>query len=229
MNRDAAVARQSAYAHRFEAGDVLAARLRGYANRDDVVVLGLPRGGVPVAAIISHALNVPLDVFIVRKLAVPGQPELAMGAIASGGIRVLSPEIIAALHIPSIAVDAAISEEGRELQRRERLYRNGRPPLPLSGRTVILVDDGLATGSTMRAAVEAVRMTGPARIVVAVPVGSPEACRSLAALADQVVCPLIPASLHCIGRWYYDFPQTSDDQVRALLGLPAAALAAEGV
>ena len=224
MASDTPVARKGPYAHRFEAGDVLSAYLRQYANRKDAVVLGLPRGGVPVASVIAHALNAPLDVFIVRKLGVPGQRELAMGAIASGGIRVLNEDVIAWLDLPPQAIDTVAREELREVERRERLYRSGRGPLLLAGRTVIVVDDGLATGSTMCAAVQALRTKKPVRVVVAVPVGSEEACHGLEAFADEVVCPLRPSPLRCIGQWYYDFTQTSDDEVRALLGLPTAAL-----
>jgi predicted phosphoribosyltransferase len=217
---------------RSQAGRLLAERLRAYAGRDDVVVLGLPRGGVPVASEIATALDAPLDAFLVRKLGVPGHEELAMGAIASGGTRVLNRRVLESLDIPAEWIEAIDAKERRELDRRERAYRDGRPPPHVSGRTVILVDDGLATGSTMLAAVQAVRLDEPARVVVAVPVADPEVCESLRAVADEVVCLLTPRPLRGVGAWYEDFSQTSDEEVRELLdraGRPPAARAPETV
>ena len=205
------------FADRHEAGAALAERLGQYRERRDVVVLGLPRGGVPVAAEVARALGAPLDVFLVRKLGVPGRRELAMGAIASGGVRVLNDDVIAWYALPPGLIDAAAREEQVELERRERAYRLGRPRLALENRVVLLVDDGLATGSTMRAAVQAVRAHAPARIVVAVPVGAREACLEVARLADDVVCARMPEPFSAVGCWYRDFEQTTDDDVRALL------------
>jgi putative phosphoribosyl transferase len=202
---------------RREAGAALAQRLTHYENRNDVVVLALPRGGVPVASEVAHALRAPLDVFIVRKLGVPGHRELAMGAIASGDVRVLNERVVKSLGIPDWAIDEAAREETSELERRERAYRDGRQALELERRVVLLVDDGLATGSTMMAAVEAVRSRAPARIVVAVPVGAPETCDELARMADEVVCASQPESFSAVGHCYLDFEQTSDEEVRRLL------------
>lgn len=202
---------------RREAGRRLASKLTRYAGRDDVTVLALPRGGVPVGFEVARKLGVPLDVFIVRKLGVPGYEEFAMGAIATGGVRVLNDEVVSGLGLPRHVVDAVTAKEEKELLRRERLYRGGRPPPRLNGRTVILVDDGLATGSTMLAAIKALRDHRPARIVVAVPVGSPEICEAMGADADEVICATMPEPLIGVGRWYEDFSQTSDDEVRALL------------
>jgi putative phosphoribosyl transferase len=205
------------YSDRRSAGVELARRLSDYADRQDVVVLGLPRGGVPVAYEIARALRAPLDVFLVRKLGLPGHAELAMGAIASGGVRVLNDEVLNWYAVPPAVIDRAAAEEQAELERRELAYRHGRPPLDLQNRTVILVDDGLATGSTMKAAVRAVRAHGPARIIVAVPVGARETCRALADIADEVVCTQTPEPFSAVGLWYRDFSQTTDAEVRALL------------
>jgi predicted phosphoribosyltransferase len=217
--------REVPFTNRQEAGRELAERLQRYASRGDVIVLGLPRGGVPVAAAVADSLGAPLDVFTVRKIGVPGHRELAMGAIASGGCRVLNHELISELGISDRAVGAVIAEEERELSRRERVYRSGRPPLNVKGRVAILVDDGLATGSTMRAAVQALRDLDPASIVVAAPVGSMEACRSLEAVADEVLCARIPEYFLAVGRWYVDFSEVSDQEVTTLLraspGVPA--------
>jgi len=202
---------------RTSAGRALARRLRPYAARPDVLVLALPRGGVPVAYEVARTLGAPLDVFLVRKLGVPGQEELAMGAIATGGIRVLNDEVVTALQIPDEVIDSVAEEEWRELERRERAYRDGRPPPDVRGRTVILIDDGLATGSTMRAAVAALRRLGPARLVVAVPVASADTCEDLGAEVDEVVCACTPEPFHAVGLWYEDFTQTSDEEVRDLL------------
>ena len=202
---------------RTHAGRLLAERLRGYAGLDGVVVLGLPRGGVPVAFEVARELDAPLDIFVVRKLGLPGQEEFAIGAVATGGTRVLNDELIAALGIPDETVEAIDAMARRELERRERAYRGERPPPDLAGRVVILVDDGLATGSTMSAAVRAVRQDAPAHVVVAVPVADPDVCQSLRAEADEVVCLATPRPLHSVGTWYEDFTQTSDEEVRELL------------
>ena len=210
------------YANRREAGSILAGRLREFAGRDNVIVLGLPRGGIPVAYEVARALGAPLDVFVVRKLGLPGHPELAMGAIASGGVRVLNDDLLRYLHVPPSAIDAVARVEQAELERREQAYRGARPPMPLEGRNVILVDDGLATGSTMRAAVLAIRRIAPSQIVVAVPVGAPDTCRALSEVADQVVCARMPEPFTAVGAWYDNFEQTTDEEVRRLLvaGLP---------
>ena len=205
------------YDDRRAAGADLASRLGAYANRDDVVVLALPRGGVPVAFEIATALGVLLDIFLVRKLGVPSQPELAMGAIASGGVRVLNDEVVSWYGIDPQSIDEVAGREQTELDRREREYRQGRVPTALQGMIAILVDDGLATGSTMKAAVQAVRAHAPSRVVVAVPVGAPDTCLALAALSDEVVCARTPALFSAVGLWYRDFSQTTDDEVRELL------------
>jgi erythromycin esterase-like protein/predicted phosphoribosyltransferase len=202
---------------RREAGRLLAAKLAAYANRPDVIVLALPRGGVPVAYEVSRALGATLDVFVVRKLGVPGYEELAMGAVATGGARVLNEQIVRDLHIPDYVIDRVEAEQREELARRERAYRGGRPLLDVHGRTVILVDDGLATGATMRAAVKALRQREPARIIVAVPTASPETCEELRAEVDEVVCAITPEPFHAVGYWYEDFTQTTDREVRELL------------
>jgi putative phosphoribosyl transferase len=202
---------------RLAAGLVLGERLREYAGRDDVLVLALPRGGVPVGYGVARMIGAPLDVFVVRKLGVPGHEELAMGAIAMGGVRVLNPEVVESLGIPDEVIAQAVEREERELFRRTGLYRGSRPPPRTRGQTVILVDDGLATGSTMRAAVEALREQDPARIVVAVPVGAPTTCDVFREEADEVVCAEMPEPFHAVGLWYEDFTQTTDDEVRELL------------
>ena len=202
---------------RFEAGRFLAEHLSDYRGRDDVVVLALPRGGVPVGYEVAKALQVPLDVFVVRKLGVPGHEELAMGALASGGIAVLNPDVMRVLNISRAEIAAAIAREQKELERREREYREGRPPLDVQGRTVILVDDGLATGSSMRVAAEALRKKSPAQIVVAVPVAAPATCSELQAEVDRVVCAVTPEPFWAVGQWYQNFEQTSDEEVRELL------------
>lgn len=208
--------RQS-YEDRRHAGAELAAHLRQFKGRSDVVVLALPRGGVPVAYEVAQALDAPLDVFVVRKLGVPGHAELAMGAIASGGVRVLNDDVVSWYRIPGAAIDEVARIEQAELERRERAYRDGRTPVALQGRVVILIDDGLATGSTMKAAVEAVRTHAPSRIVVAVPVGSPETCREFSEIADEIVCARTPDRFAAVGQWYHDFSQTTDEEVRTLL------------
>jgi putative phosphoribosyl transferase len=210
---------------RVEAGDVLATRLGHYARRAgapqagaaDVLVLALPRGGVPVGARVARALGAPLDVFVVRKLGVPGHEELAMGAIASGGVRVRNEEVVRKLHIDDATLQRVAEAEEQELARRERSYRDQRPPPDLTGRVVILVDDGLATGSTMRAAVAAARRLGPARVVVAVPTAPASTCEQLRLQADEVVCATTPRPFRAVGYSYRSFPQTSDEEVRELL------------
>jgi predicted phosphoribosyltransferase len=205
------------YRDRSHAGRALAAMLARYAGRPDVVVLALPRGGVPVGAEVARALGAPLDVFLVRKLGVPGREELAMGAIASGGVVVINEEVVRRLDIPEGVIDAIAAEERLELDRRAEAYRGGRPAPNLRGKMVVLVDDGLATGSTMRAAVAAVRQLGPAAVVVAVPVGAPETCDEFRRVADDVVCAATPEPFFAVGSWYQDFAQTTDDEVRELL------------
>jgi len=202
---------------RTEAGRALAAKLKKYAGRPDVLVLALPRGGVPVAYEVARELNAPLDVFLVRKLGLPEREELAMGAIATGGVRVLNEDVIRVLHVPDEVIDAVAAEQQRELERRERLYRGDRPPPEVGGRTVILVDDGLATGSTMRAAIAALRKQRPARVVVAVPVGAPDTCAEFRDEADEVVCARTPEPFFAVGLWYADFSQTTDEEVHDLL------------
>ncbi len=202
---------------RYDAGKRLAARLVGYRNRADVVVMAIPRGGVPVAYEVAKALAVPLDVIVVRKLGLPGQPELAMGAIASGGVRVLNPEVVRALRIPDRIIDSVAARETLELQRRERVYRGERAGEDPTGQTVILVDDGLATGSSMQAAIAALRARGAASIVVAVPVGPQSTCREIARLADRFVCLNQPAFFAAVGEWYAEFAPTADEEVRQLL------------
>jgi len=209
---------QRPFRDRDEAGRALAERLTQYADRTDVLVLALPRGGVPVGAAIAEALHVPLDVFLVRKLGVPGHEELAMGAIASGGVRVLNDDVLRELPISEAEIDAVAAREARELRRREQEYRNGRPPADVRGKIVILVDDGLATGATMKAAAAALRRMGPAKTVVAVPVGAAQTCGELRDLADEVVCAEQPDPFYAVGSWYRDFNQTTDAEVRELLG-----------
>jgi putative phosphoribosyl transferase len=208
----------SPFRDRVEAGESLAAKLTRYRDRDDVVVLALPRGGVPVASEVARALDVPFDVFVVRKLGVPGHEELAMGAIASGGVRQINRDVVDSLGIPPNVIDAVAEREQRELDRREQAYRGDRQPHSLIDKTVILVDDGLATGSTMRAAVIAARQQQPARVIVAVPVGAVSTCADLATEADEVVCVRTPEPFVAVGLWYRDFTPTTDDEVRALLG-----------
>jgi predicted phosphoribosyltransferase len=205
------------YRDRIDAGKQLAARLSGYANRDDLLVLALPRGGVPVAYEVAKALRAPLDIFLVRKLGVPGHEELAMGAISTGGVRVINADVVDYLRIPTRVVDAVVDAELRELERRERLYRGARPEPDVSGKTLILVDDGLATGSTMRAAVEALRQQNPARIVVAVPVSARETCDEYRMGVDEIICAKTPEPFMGVGMWYRDFSQTTDEEVREIL------------
>jgi putative phosphoribosyl transferase len=202
---------------RTEAGALLAKRLKQYANRSDVVVLALPRGGVPVAVEVAKALGAPLDVFLVRKLGVPGHEELAMGAIATGGVQVLNRDVVSSLRIPRSLIEQAAAKERRELDRRERLYRDDRPPPRIRGKIVILIDDGLATGSTMRAAVAALRKLGPASIVAAVPTAAPSTCSEFEAEVDEIICAETPEPFYAVGAWYEDFSQVTDEEVRQML------------
>jgi putative phosphoribosyl transferase len=206
---------------RTEAGQFLAENLGRYANREDVLVLALPRGGVPVAAEVAKRLDAPLDVFVVRKLGLPDHPELAMGAIASGGVRVFNGEVVNALRIPDEVIDAVSAEELIELQRREKVYRAGLPPLDVEGKTAIVVDDGVATGSTMLAAVSALRQLNAARIVVAAPVIAASTNLALQRAADEVIAVLTPEHFYAVGQWYHDFDQTTDQEVRELLAQAA--------
>ena len=202
---------------RADAGRALAADLAPYAGRPDLLVLALPRGGVPVAYEVARALGAPLDVFLVRKLGLPGHEEFAMGAIASGGIRLINEDVVREFGVTDAEIAAVAAAEEQELERRERQYRRDRPPPAIAGRTVILVDDGLATGSTMRAAVLALRQDNPAHIIIAVPVAAAETCDELRALVDDIVCPETPSPFYAVGLWYEDFSQTSDEEVQDLL------------
>ena len=212
---------------RTEAGQRLAEQLTAYAGRSDLLVLGLPRGGVPVAYAIAQALQAPLDVFVVRKLGVPGQPELALGAIASGGMRVRNDDVVWSLDISEAMIDAIVAQEQQELTRRERLYRGERPPLIVRDKTVILVDDGIATGATMRAAIAALRAHQPAKLIVAVGVAAPATCAELKDEVDEVVCLLQPDPFWAVGRWFANFRATSDDEVRTLLAQAATSFPVE--
>lgn len=206
---------------RTEAGKLLAGLLQNYADRKDVTVLALPRGGVPVAFEVADRLHAPLDVFVVRKLGLPGHEELAMGAIASGGVRALNEDVIIGLGIPRPVIDRVAAREQRELDRRERLYRGSRPPAKIAGRLVILVDDGIATGSTMRAAVIALKQQKPARVIVAVPTAPASSYEEFQELADEIVVERIPENFYAIGQFYEDFSQTTDEQVQELLAKAA--------
>ena len=205
------------YRDRIEAGRRLASRLADYADRPDVLVLALPRGGVPVAFEVARELHAPLDIFLVRKLGVPGHEELAMGAIATGGVRVINEGVVDNLRIPGEVIDAVAADELWELGRRERAYRGDRPAPDVRGKTVILVDDGLATGSTMRAAAAALRQQQPARIVVAVPVSAVQTCDEYRMGVDEIICAVTPEPFQSVGLWYKDFSQTTDEEVRDLL------------
>jgi len=202
---------------RIDAGKRLAERLSEYANREDVLILALPRGGVPVAFEVAKELNLKMDIFIVRKLGVPGNEELAMGAIASGNIRVLNEDVIRSFRIPQKAIDEATANELGELERRERIYRKNRPVPKISGSTVILIDDGLATGATMRAAVAAVKTKNPAKVIIAVPVAAPDTCSDFGSEVDEVMCVATPEPFYGVGAWYEDFSQTTDKEVCDLL------------
>jgi putative phosphoribosyl transferase len=210
------------YRNRSEAGRYLSTQLANYSDRDDVRVLALPRGGVPVAFEVAKTLHAPLDIFLVRKLGVPGHEELAMGAISTGGVRVLNQDVVNYLRIPDDVIDAVAANELRELERRELAYRGNRPEPEVYGKTVILVDDGLATGSTMRAAAAALRKRKPARIVVAVPVSAPETCDEYRMGVDEIICARTPTPFLGVGRWYRDFSQTTDEEVRELLAAAGA-------
>jgi putative phosphoribosyl transferase len=215
------------FRNRLDAGRQLAAALGHYAGRSDVIVLALPRGGVPVGFEVASALGVPLDIFLVRKIGVPGgHPELAMGAIAEGGVRVLNQALIRDIGIPWTAVEQVIVRERLEMERRDRLYRGGRSLPVLKGRSVILVDDGLATGATMEAAIHALRRMTDGSIVVAAPVGAPDTCQRLREIADDVICGATPANFDAVGLWYEDFSQTTDDEVRSLLSAGAGVVEA---
>lgn len=205
------------FKNREDAGAQLARQLTEYADRDDVVVLALPRGGVPIGYAIATSLHAPLDILLVRKLGLPGHEEYAMGAIASGGVRVLQTSIVNQLHVPPQVVQEVIDRETQEIERRELAYRGGREPLPVAGKTVILVDDGLATGATMRVAVEALKRFKPARVVVAVPVAAPDSRDMIAAEVDEVVCLSAPMMFRAVSEWYAHFDQTSDEEVQRLL------------
>jgi len=208
---------QHSFVNRREAGEALARRLGHLAGRTDVVVLAVPRGGVPVGYEVARALKAPLDVFLVRKLGLPGHPELAMGAIASGGVRVLNADVVAWYSVPDAIIEETAREEQAELERRERVYREGRSAVEVGGRIVVLIDDGLATGSTMKAAVQAIRAGTPSRVIVAVPVGALDTCREFQSIADEVVCARTPEHFSAVGQWYHDFSQTTDEEVRSLL------------
>jgi predicted phosphoribosyltransferase len=213
--------RPNYFRDRADSGHRLASKLAKYVGRSDVIVLALPRGGVPVAFEVAGSLPAPLDVFIVRKLGIPGHEELAMGAVATGNVRVLNERIVNALGIPDDVIEAVTSWEKKELHRREQLYRTDRPPPDVRGKMVILVDDGLATGATMQAAVQALREQQPARIIAAVPTGSPDTCDAMKTHADEVICAITPEPFHAVGLWYGDFSQTSDEEVRELLAQAA--------
>ena len=202
---------------RRHAGRVLAERLSEYTNRSDVIVLALPRGGVPVGFEVASALQAPLDVFVVRKLGVPGREELAMGAVASGGVRFVNEDVVRGLNLPPAAIEQAATNQAEEVARREQLYRDGRPFPDLRDLIVILVDDGLATGSSMRAAVCALRQQRPARIIAAIPVGAADTCRALRSEVDEVICAIAPEPFYAVGQWYEEFSQTADGEVRDLL------------
>jgi putative phosphoribosyl transferase len=207
---------------RVDAGRQLAQKLSDYRGRPDLLVLALPRGGVPVGFEVARELGALLDVFMVRKLGVPGHAELAMGALASGGTRVLNRDVVDTLHIPDQVINEVAAKEVAELERRERAYRGDRPAPEISGKTVVLVDDGLATGSTMRAAAMALRQRSPARLVVGVPVAAPQICDEFRDQVDEIVCAITPEPFYAVGLWYQDFSQTSDDEVRDLLARAAA-------
>lgn len=206
-----------AFRDRFEAGQILAEKLAHYRDRDDVVVVALPRGGVPVAYEVAKVLHAPLDVFLVRKLGLPGHEELAMGAVASGGVRVLNDEVVEGLAIPNHVIETVEANELRELERREKEYRGGRSGVKVQDKVVIIIDDGLATGSTMRAAAQALRQQNPKRIVVAAPVGARVTCDEFRDEVDEVVCAIAPEHFRAVGLWYEEFLQTTDAEVRKLL------------
>ncbi len=205
------------FANRAEAGKLLAAKLTAYTHAPDTLVLALPRGGVPVAYEVATQLHLPLDVVVVRKLGVPDHEEMAFGAIASGGVRLLDPDIIRSWQISRSVIDSITAREQRELTRREHAYRDARPEPAIKGKTILLIDDGLATGATMRAAIAALRQHHPGRIVVAVPTAAPSTCTNIRAEVDEIICIMTPDPFEAVGMWYKDFAQTTDDQVRDLL------------
>jgi len=210
------------------AGRKLAEKLRAYGNRDDVIVLGIPRGGVPVAFVVAESLKAPLDVFLSRKLGVPGQEELAFGAVATGGVRVLDQELIEAVGVSKAEIEEITRKVRAELERRERIFRGDRPPLDVKGKVAILIDDGIATGSSMRAAINALRQHNPARIVVAIPVAPFSTCRRLRSEVDELVCVDMPESFYAIGQFYADFSQVADDEVTSLIHRAAERAAHKG-
>jgi putative phosphoribosyl transferase len=220
------------FTDRRQAGRVLARRLFAYQGREDAVVLGLPRGGVPVAAEVARELRVPLDVFVVRKLGVPGNEELAMGAVGPGGVIVVDWQTVESFQVRADELDGVVKREQAELARRERVYRGNAPPRPLASRVAILVDDGLATGASMRAAIQAIRAQNPARVVVGVPIAAPSTCQELSLEVDEIVCAITPEPFLSVGLWYRNFRQTTDDEVRQLLsqasGAPASPAATAG-
>jgi putative phosphoribosyl transferase len=220
------------FTDRRQAGRILARRLFAYQGREDVVVLGLPRGGVPVAAEVARELRVPLDVFVVRKLGVPGNEELAMGAVGPAGVMVVDWETVESFQVRADELDAVVKREQAELARRERVYRGNAPPRPLDSRVAILVDDGLATGASMRAAIRAIRAQNPARVVVGVPIAAPSTCQELSLEVDEIVCAITPEPFLSVGLWYRNFRQTTDEEVRQLLsqasGAPASPAATAG-
>jgi putative phosphoribosyl transferase len=205
------------YKDRKEAGRVLASKLRTYAGNENLLILGLPRGGIPVAYEVAKALNAPLDVFVIRKLGAPFQPELAMGAIAGGGIIVLNEEVVRGYGVTDEEINEAVTRETIELERREKLYRGENESQPIEGKIVILVDDGLATGASMRAAVKAAKKYNPEKVIVAVPVGARDTCQTLSKEADEIICAYMPEQFWAVGSWYEDFTQTEDREVRDLL------------
>ena len=209
--------KKALFGNRRDAGKKLAQKLIGYSGRKDVIVLALPRGGVPVAYEVALALQVPMDIFIVRKLGWPGHEEMAIGAIASGGVKVLNEDIVRYLNIPNALVEEVAQRELRELERREKAYRENRPPLDVKDHTVIVIDDGLATGASMRAAIVGVRAHSPAPIVIAVPTAALETCEALEPAVDQIICATTPEPFYDVSRWYEDFSQTTDEEVRSLL------------
>lgn len=217
------------FANRTVAGRELAKRLAAYANRDDVIVLAIPRGGLQVALEVALQLKAPLDVFVLRKLGVPGQEELAFGAIASGGVRVLDPEVVGGVGLSDQQIESVTAQERQELERRESAYRAGMPPLNVKGRIVILVDDGIATGSSMRAAIAALRKMNPSSIVVAIPVAPATTCARMKAEVDNIVCVHMPRSFFAVGQFYEDFAQVTDEQVKSLLREAASDLAQKAV